>query len=157
VDDICVTREQFAAMVAAAGQSGVSPSPNVHEDAPQAPVIELNGNASSTIEAGDTYNDLGARIVVPESDLNLGLVIVLDGATTTQVSIDTSQPGERTILYTVTSPTTGLTGSATRTVIITPAEQSPEQPANDNPFNAPANDNASATSLLNTEPAVVSL
>ena len=82
-----------------------------HTIAPHAPVIELNGNASSTIDIGDTYNDLGARIVAPESDLNLGIVIVLDGATTTEVSIDTTAPGEHTILYTVTSPTTGLTSS----------------------------------------------
>ena len=44
------------------------------------------------------------------------------------VSIDTTTPGEHTILYTVTSPTTGLTGSAMRTVIVSPADQqlSPE-------------------------------
>ena len=117
----------------------------------QAPVIELNGNASSTIELGDTYNDLGARIVAPDSDLNLGITILLDGATTTAVSIDTNTPGEHTILYTVTSPTTGLTGRAMRTVIIAPAEeQPPEQPQNDNPFNTPANDNASSTAAIDT-------
>ncbi|RNJ48649.1 DUF5011 domain-containing protein [Methylocystis hirsuta] len=98
-------------MVAAAGQTA-GPSPlSIATSALQPPVIELNGNASSTIELGDTYNNLGARIVAPESDLNLGIVIVLDGATTIQVSIDTTTPGEHTILYTVTSPTTGLTGS----------------------------------------------
>jgi hypothetical protein len=117
------------------------------------PVIELNGNASSTIELGDIYNDLGSRIVAPESDLNLGIVIVLDGATTTAVSIDATVPGEHTILYTVTSPTTGLTGSALRTVTVSPATQSSELPANDNPFNlAPVNDNASSTSFLIVEP-----
>ncbi|MGZ9104068.1 MAG: hypothetical protein ACXW3Y_14535, partial [Rhodoplanes sp.] len=47
-----------------------------------------------TIEVGDAYSDLSARIVAPESDLNLGIVIVLDGATTTAISIDTSAPGE---------------------------------------------------------------
>ena len=114
------------------------------------PVIELNVNATSTIEIGDSYNDLGARIVAPASDLNLGLVIVLDGATTTAVSIDTTAPGEHTILYTVTSPTTGLTGSVMRIVIISPAEQAPSlEPANDNPFiGPPVNDNASSTAAL---------
>lgn len=149
-DDICFTRDQLAAILAVASQQSVSaPSPSTTQSAtPQAPVIELNGNASSTIELGDTYSDLGARIVAPGSDLNLGLVIVLDGATTTAVSIDTSAPGEHTILYTVTSPTTGLTGSALRTVIIATADEVPE-PANDNPFNAaPANDNASSTAAL---------
>ena len=101
---------------------------------------------ASTIEIGDSYNDLGARIIAPESDLNLGIVVMLDGATTTAVSIDTTAPGEHTILYTVTSPTTGLTGSVMRTVIVSPSPQSPEPPANDNPFNpVPVNDNASST------------
>ncbi|MCQ4188381.1 beta strand repeat-containing protein [Methylocystis suflitae] len=154
---LCLTKAQLAALL---GQTGAAAAPA--SVIPSAPVIELNGNASSTIEVGDTYNDLGARIVAPESDLNLGIIIVLDGATTTAVSIDTSAPGEHIILYTVTSPTTGLTGSVVRTVIVSPAEQSPEPPANDNPFNAPAtsnpaNDNTSSTSLLITEPAVVSL
>ncbi len=136
-------------MAAAAGQSAGSPSASPLTSASQAPVIELNGNASSTIELGDIYNDLGARIVAPESDLNLGIVVLLDGATTTAVSIDTSTSGEHTILYNVTSATSGLTGSAVRTVIVSPAEQSPEAPPNDNPFDAePANDNASTTALL---------
>ena len=147
-DDICVTRDELAAMVAAASQSGVFPSSNAHEGAPQVPVIELNGSASSTIEVGDSYNDLGARIVAPTSDLNLGLTIILDGATTTQVSIDTSTPGVRTIIYTVTSPATGLSGSIMRTVVVSPAEQSLEPRANDTPFNAPANDNASSTTAV---------
>ncbi|MBM3260874.1 DUF5011 domain-containing protein, partial [Candidatus Kaiserbacteria bacterium] len=82
-----------------------------------APILELNGNASSTIQVGDTYNDLGARIVAPESDLNLGLVIVLDGATTTQVSIDTSVPGTHTILYFAITQA-GVQGSAVRTVVV---------------------------------------
>ncbi|RNJ48205.1 DUF3768 domain-containing protein [Methylocystis hirsuta] len=51
---------------------------------------------------GDRYNDLGARIVAPESDLNLGIVILLNGATTTAFSIDATTPGEHTLLYTVT-------------------------------------------------------
>ncbi|MBM3273482.1 DUF5011 domain-containing protein, partial [Candidatus Kaiserbacteria bacterium] len=115
---LCITKSQLAAILAAAGQTATSPSPAASSSAPQAPVIELNGNASSTIEIGDTYNDLGARIVAPTSDLNLGLTIILDGATTTAASIDTSTPGEHTILYTVTSPTSGLTGSIMRTVIV---------------------------------------
>ena len=96
---------------------------------------------ASTIEIGDTYNDLGACIVAPENDLNLGIVMLLDGATTTQASIDTGVPSEHTILYTVTSPTTGLTGNAMRTVIVSSA-------GTDNPFNlaTPPNDNASSTS-----------
>lgn len=159
---VCLTKSQVAAVLAAAGQTTISPSP-ASVVTPQPPVIELNGNETSTIEVGATYNDLGARIVAPESDLNLGIVIMLDGATTTAVSFDTSTPGEHTILYTVTSPISGLTGSALRTVTVSPTEQpttdfgmtsppqdetqpSTDEPANDNPFNAePANDNASTT------------
>ena len=170
-EDICVTRDQLAAVLAIIGQTSGSPSANAPAGAPQPPIIELNGNASSTIEVGNTYNDLGARIVAPEEDTNLDIVTVLDGATTTAVSIDTSTPGEHTIIYTVTSPTTGLTSSALRTVTVQPAtdfgmtsplqdESQPPadvQPINDNPapaedanpFNEPpANDNASSTTAV---------
>jgi hypothetical protein len=161
---LCLTKSQLAALLGQSAAANLAPSA-----IPQAPVIELNGNASSTIDIGDTYNDLGARILAPEADLNLGLVIVLDGATTTAISIDTSTPGEHMILYTVTSPTTGLTGYATRTVIVSPVAQPttdfgmtaapqpdsqlpPDEPqsANDNPFNAaePTNDNAPSTHVL---------
>jgi hypothetical protein len=68
-------------------------------------------------------------------DVKLGLVTYLDGATTTTISIDTTKPGTHTILYTVTDRK-GLIGTATRTVIVSPAEQ-PSTPA--------ANDNASST------------
>ncbi len=148
LDGVCVTKDQLAALLAAAGQTTVSPSPAMPASAPQAPVIEISGNATSTIEFGAAYLDLGARIIAPADDLNLGIVIILDGATTTAVSIDTTQPGEHTILYTVTSPTSGLTGSAMRTVIVSPATQSSEPPANDN---------VSTSNLLNSEPAAVSL
>lgn len=138
----CIDQQQLAVLLAASQSSNFPTSPTSTIDI-QAPVIELNGNASSTIDIGDNYNDLGARIVAPTSDLNLGLTIVLDGATTTAISIDTTQPGEHTILYTVTLPTTGLTGSIMRTVIVSPAEQLPVPAEEDaNPFNAPpANDN----------------
>jgi hypothetical protein len=153
----CIDQQQLAVLLAAS-QSSNSPTTPASTIDMQAPVIELNGNASSTIGVGGIYSDLGARIAAPESDLNLGIVILLDGATTTAVSIDTSVPGEHTVVYTVTSPTTGLTGSIMRTLIIAPTEQLPEQPENDNPFNTPpANDNVSKSTLLNTEPAVVSL
>lgn len=96
-----------------------------------------------------THTTTLARIVAPESDLNLGIVTMLDGATTTAVSIDTTIPGEHTISYTVTSPTTGLTASIMRTVIITAAEQLPLPVIEDNPFNAPpSNDNASSTAAV---------
>jgi hypothetical protein len=148
IGSTCLTEQQIKAILAATGQDAVSPSTSAPAGTLQAPVIELNGNASSTIELGATYNDLGARIVAPESDLNLGIVTVLDGATTSAVSIDTSTPGEHTISYTVTSPTTGLTGNVMRTIIIAPAGQPPASIEDTNPFNTPANDNASSTATV---------
>jgi hypothetical protein len=138
VDDVCVTREQFIAM-AAASQTPAPPAATSASTAntPQAPIIELNGNASSTIDVGSSYNDLGTRIIAPQSDINLGIITVLDGATTTAVSIDTSTPGTHAILYTVTDPQ-GVSGSATRTVIVSPVMQPPAT-------STPANDNASST------------
>jgi len=95
---------------------------------------------------GATYADLGATITAPQADLNLGLTVVVDNATSTDgtVQIDTSRPGTHTILYTVTDPN-GLTGSATRTVIVSAAQQTPP-PANDNsPAPTAANDNTAPT------------
>ena len=85
----------------------------------------------------------------PESDLNLGIVILLDGATTTTISIDMTTPGEHTILYTVTSPTTGVTGSITRTVVVSADSQPPAPQEDTTPFNAPEpqNNNASSTAV----------
>jgi hypothetical protein len=56
----------------------------------------------------------------------MSTIAELNDATTTAVSIDTSAPGEPTIVYTVTSPTSGLTGSIMRTAIVSPADQSSE-------------------------------
>jgi hypothetical protein len=130
--ETCVTKIQLDALLATAGQAasgasgggdsspvlggGVSSGAESATSTP--PVIQINGNATSTIEVGDVYLDLGARITAPESDLNLGIEVLLDGATTTAVSIDTSIAGAHTIVYSVTSPTSGLTGTAERIVIV---------------------------------------
>ena len=86
------------------------------------PVIAITGENPATIAVGATYADLGATITAPQADRNLGLTVVVDTATSTDgtVQIDTSKPGTHTILYTVTDPS-GLTGSATRSVIVSPA------------------------------------
>jgi Domain of unknown function (DUF5011) len=122
-------------------QTGASPTTSTTSDLTQtgtqsstatSPVLALNGLASSTITVGDTYADLGARIVSPQADLNLGLTTLLDGATTTQLQLDTTQPGIHTITYVATDPN-GLYGSISRTVSVILSSPVIAPPANDNP------------------------
>jgi hypothetical protein len=47
----------------------------------------------SIISINATYADLGAQITGPQPDLNLGITTLLDGATTTQPTLDTEMPG----------------------------------------------------------------
>ena len=56
------------------------------------PIISINGANPATITVGTTYADLGATITAPQADLNLGLTVVVDNATSTDgtVQIDTS-------------------------------------------------------------------
>ena len=106
------------------------------------PTLVVNGNDPATVSVDDTYVDLGATITGPQADLNLGLTTLLDGATTTELTLDTSVPGTHKIEYTVTDPE-GLTGSATRTVIVSAA--------NDNQASStPVNDNSATTSAAST-------
>ena len=148
---LCLTKPQVAALLSQAGASSlptsvtsssgsqVTNSGNPGNTNSTPPVITITGANPATIPTGTTYADLGATISGPQADLNLGLTLVIDDATSTDgsVEIDTSEPATHTILYTVTDPS-GLTGSATRTVIVSPA--STPQAANDNTTPA-ANDN----------------
>ena len=153
VGDTCINAAQFRAIVAATGViSGNAPalsgssasggSGNVNATSTP-PVISINGANPATISTGITYADLGATITAPQADLNLGITLVVDNATSTDgtVRIDTSTPGTHTILYSVTDPN-GLTGSATRTVIVSPAQQTPAL-ANDNTASSTATSTAS--------------
>jgi Domain of unknown function (DUF5011) len=56
--------------------------------------------------------------------VNLGIYLYIDGAPISAVAIDTRKAGTYSIDYVVTGPS-GLTGTSTRTVIVSP-------PANDN-------------------------
>jgi Chaperone of endosialidase len=112
VEDICVSRDQLAALLAAAGQSGASSSWTQSSTAStmpatsSSPVISVNGNNPAHINVGDSYSDLGARIIGPtEADTNLGLRYFVDGALVPFVSLDTS------------------TSTTTRTVIVQAHEQ----------------------------------
>ena len=140
----CITQQQLAALlsqsagsglptsVTSSGGSQVTNSANTGNANSTPPVIAINGENPATITVGSTYADLGATITAPQADVNLSLTVVVDNATSTDgsVQIDTSTPGTHTILYTVTDPS-GLTGSATRTVIVSAPQQTPP-PANDN-------------------------
>lgn len=124
VGSTCVTPQQFAAMVAAANQQSASPtSPSASASTSATstpPVIRINGNNPATVQIGAAYNDLGAAITSPQSDLNLGISASVDGGATTsvsQITIDTRSAGTHTILYSATDQN-GLTGTATRTVTV---------------------------------------
>ena len=156
--ETCVTQRQLAALLSQAGtsnlqtsvtSSGTSQATNSGNPGnvnSTSPVISINGANPATITVGTAYADLGATITAPKADVNLDLTVVVDNATSTDgtVQIDTSRPGTHTILYTVTDPS-GLTGSATRTVIVSAPQQTPP-PANDNsPAPTAANDNTAPT------------
>jgi hypothetical protein len=165
---VCITNDQLAALLSQAGASNL-PTSVTSSGTPQAsnsvssgngnstttnavstpPVISINGANPATITVGSTYADLGATITGPQADVNLGLTVVVDNATSTDgtVQIDTSKPGTHTILYTVTDPS-DLAGSATRTVIVSAPQQTPP-PANDNTPPA-ANDNTASTTATST-------
>jgi hypothetical protein len=136
----CVTRAQLNALLAASVASATSPAGSGGTAANNnvAPAIAINGANPANLTVGDTYADLGATITGPTGDTNLGITTLLDGATTTSITLDTSAAGTHTILYIVTDPA-GLTGSATRTVIV-----SAPAAANDNPQPA-ANDNSASS------------
>ena len=103
-------------------------------------IIHINGNNPATIAVGATYADLGATIVSPAADLNLGLTLLVDNATSTDgtAKIATTAPGSHTITYLVTD-SAGLTGLATRTVIVA-------APANGNFLSTPATTVAATSS-----------
>ena len=159
--NLCVTGDQLAALlsqsaaanpstsVTSSGTSQATNFANPGNANSTPPVISINGANPATIPAGTTYADLGATITAPLADLNLGLTVVVDNATSTDgtVQIDTSSPGTHTIIYTVTDPA-GLTGSATRTVIVSTPQPTPP-PAHHNTPPA-ANDNVASTTATST-------
>ena len=96
VNDVCVTRDQLAAVLALAGQSTAPapyPSEGTNTPAPATPpVITINGDNPATVNVGDTYNDLGATITGPQADLNLGIKTYLNGVLVSDIQLDTSKP-----------------------------------------------------------------
>ncbi|MBI5457879.1 DUF5011 domain-containing protein, partial [Candidatus Kaiserbacteria bacterium] len=135
--ETCITRTQLDVLLAAqvaGAASTVSPqaaasggggnnssagaSSVTTGNASSSPTIQINGNNPAIVNVGDVYADLGAMITGPEEDLNLGISTSVDGGATTtmdQISIDTSAPGEHTIIYSVTDES-GLRVEASRSV-----------------------------------------
>jgi hypothetical protein len=146
VDVICITRNEFQAMVAAANQSGTdasgtgSPTPPPSSNGAAAssspdssatpPVLQVNGENPAHIHVGDTYNDLGARITGPTADVNLDITTYVNGTLMNPVQLDTTQAATDTIQYVATDQS-GLTSTSKRTVIV--ETTSPMVPSTDAP------------------------
>jgi hypothetical protein len=88
------------------------------------PAITLNGANPAIIHVGDSYADLGATIIAPQADLNLGIKMFLNGMLTSNIVVDTSAVATDTIDYVVTD-SNGITATSTRTVIV----EAPTSPA----------------------------
>ena len=120
VGQTCVTESQLAAVLAATGQSSAdSPSQttDANSSAPTPPVIQITGENPAHIHVGDTYADLGATIIGPQADKNLGIKTYLNGALVSDIVLDTSTTTTDTIDYVVTDQN-GLTSTSTRTVYV---------------------------------------
>ena len=155
LDDVCVTKEQLQAMLAATGVAAASSTPSESESpsSPSSPlgppVLEVQGNNPATIQVGDSYNDLGALITGPtQAEMNLGIQVVVDGGATTtpdMIQIDTSVEGTHSIVYSATTQG-GLTGYAERTVVVeTPAPASPPADESANPDTRDSGETATST------------
>ncbi|WP_424363074.1 immunoglobulin-like domain-containing protein [Methylocystis parvus] len=120
---VCITGDQLAALLAAAGQQTV-PTPLLTPLSTPIipPVIQVNGANPAVIQVGDTYADLGAQITGPQQDINLGFSTFLDGLKVDQIQLDTSATSTHTIDYVVTD-TFGQTATATRVVQVIDAFQ----------------------------------
>jgi len=127
---VCVTGDQLAAVLAAAGQQSATFSPlSTASSTPTtltasstpilitAPVIQINGANPATVSIGASYNDLGATITGPQADLNLGIATFFNGARVDSIQLDTSITSTSTIDYVVTDQF-GTAATATRQVIV---------------------------------------
>ena len=143
VEDVCVTRGQFLAMVAVAGQSGTSATWTRSSDAASSttpPIIQINGNNPAHIQVGASYNDLGALITGPtDADKNLGVHLFLDGVAVSSIMLDTSASSTHAIDY-VAHNAAG-TSTSTRMVFI----EAPQSASVDATSTPQTGENASST------------
>ncbi len=157
VGSTCVTPAQFQAMAdgqtggatqSSSGQGSGTSGASATSTPDTPPVIEINGDNPATIHVGDIYSDLGATITGPTDDLNLSIHVSVDGGATTtpdQTQIDTTTPGTHTVLYSVADQN-GLTGYATRTVIVEAATASTQSTSSTTTTSAEATTTADASS-----------
>jgi len=125
VGSTCVTESQLQELLE---RQNVTPPTSTEgevddtDDTPQAPpIIEILGNNPATVDVGAVYSDLGARIIGPQEDINLGIHTFVGSTPIEYAVIDTSAPATYHIYYVVIG-TSGLTSTSTRTVIV---EQQP--------------------------------
>jgi hypothetical protein len=119
---VCVTGDKLAAVLS--GTQGIPAQGSENTTAPAVslatstpPVIQVNGGNPSIIHIGDTYNDLGATITGPATDLTLGIQTFVGTTPVNQAVIDTSSPGKYRTYYVVTDAL-GNTSTSTRIVIV---------------------------------------
>ncbi len=116
VGSTCVTETEFAAMVAAVGQTSSGGGSGGSAPDTTAPVITITGANPAHVNVGDSYADLGAS-VTDNVDQNLAIHTYVDGVALEPVVIDTSIVGEHSIDY-VATDTAGNAATSTRTVIV---------------------------------------
>jgi surface protein with Ig-like domain len=113
-----------------------------------APTIPINGANPGQINVGDTYADLGATITGPQTDLNLGIHLYIDGRAVDAVQLDTTNSAIHQVDYVVTDEN-GLTSTTTRTVIVSAVAANDNSPAATS-TPASANDNSPVVPLAAT-------
>jgi hypothetical protein len=133
--ETCISKANLDALISGAGGAVGSSTPQTSPGAggstdptsgtstastSSVPILSVSGNNPAHIAIGSQYIDLGATITGPPEDINLGITASLDGGPFVQVSeiaLDTSTSGEHTITYSATDQN-GVSGTASRTVII---------------------------------------
>ena len=138
MDDLCISKDQFRALLQSAGitgatqnstpvTTGTSTEPTTPQDTTP-PTITLNGNNPANITIGSSYSDMGA-VITDNKDTNLGFttsVFNSDGAKLfndiNTNSLDTSTTTTYTIEYYAIDSSGNSAATTTRTVNIVPME-----------------------------------
>jgi hypothetical protein len=123
VDDVCVSKEQFKALLLNAGvngnNNGGGNGGNATTTDTTSPVITLLGDNPAVITVGSSYIDLGATVTDTnengEVNNNLGLHFNVNGVDVTDISIDTTATSTNTVVFSAVDGA-GNWGYATRTV-----------------------------------------